>query len=149
MNIGDIRTVDVVVTYPDQPVAAAARIMRDECVGALVVLDPHDPQRRPLGMLTDRDIVRGQIEKAADLFCLTVGDIMTRNPTVIPVTTSLADAIDALTSRSVRRAPVVDGNGSLVGIVTLDDVFPALARQLAELASLIGTQNRSVNAHSR
>lgn len=143
MNIGDIRTPDVVVTYPDQPLAEAARMMRDNRVGALVVLDPHDPQRRPLGMLTDRDIVRGQIDKAADLYCLAVGDVMTRSPTVIPMGMSLSDAIDALTSRAVRRAPVVDGNGCLVGIVTLDNVLPALARQLEELASLIGTQSRA------
>jgi CBS domain-containing protein len=117
-------------------------MMRDNRVGALVVLDPHDPQRRPLGMLTDRDIVRGQVDKSADLYCLTVGDVMTRNPTVLPLGMSLSDAIDALTSRTVRRAPVVDDNGGLVGIVTLDNVLPALARHLEELARLMGTQNR-------
>jgi CBS domain-containing protein len=143
MIIGQIRTPNVVVTYPDQPLADAARTMRDSHVGALVALDKHDPQRKPLGMLTDRDIVRGQLLKGADLHCLTVGDVMTRNPLALPLDMSLSEGIVALRSRGVRRAPVVDGNGSLVGIVTLDDLLPALARNLQELAKLMGRQARS------
>jgi CBS domain-containing protein len=142
MNVGDIRAPNVLVTYPDRPLVEAARTMRESRVGALVVLDAQDPQRRPRGILTDRDIVRGQLVKAADLYCLTVGDVMTRDPVVLPLRMSLADGINALTSRAVRRAPVVDANGSLVGIVTIDNLLPALARQLQELATLMGTQNR-------
>jgi CBS domain-containing protein len=140
MIIGQIRTPNVIVTYPDRPLADAARMMRDSHVGALVVLDKHDPQRQPKGMLTDRDIVRGQLIKGADLHCLTVGDVMTRSPLVLPLDMGLSEGIEALRSRGVRRAPVVDGNGGLVGIVTLDDLLPALARNLQELAKLMGTQ---------
>ena len=143
MIIGHIRTPNVVVTYPDQPLADAARVMRDSHVGALVVLDKHDPQRLPQGFLTDRDIVRGQLLKGADLHCLTVGDVMTRNPLVLPLDMSLSEGIGALRARGVRRAPVVDGNGSLAGIVTLDDLLPALARNLQELAKLMGKQARN------
>src|SRR5882724_2914381 len=85
MIIGQIRTPNVIVTYPDRPLADAARMMRDSHVGALVVLDKHDPQRQPKGILTDRDIVRGQLIKGADLHCLTVGDVMTRSPLVLPL----------------------------------------------------------------
>jgi|SRR6185369_6750795 CBS domain-containing protein len=146
MIIGNIRTPNVAVTYPDRPLAEAARMMRESHIGALVVLDPHDPQRRPQGILTDRDIVRGQLAKGADLYCLTVGDVMTRNPLVLPLDMGLSEGIEALTSRSVRRAPVIDANGSLVGIVTLDDLFPALARNLQELAKLMGKQGRNISA---
>jgi CBS domain-containing protein len=144
MIIGEIRTANVAVSYPDQPLAEAARMMRDRHVGALVVLDMHDPQRQPQGILTDRDIVRGQLIKGADLHCLTVGDVMTRNPLVLRISMGLSEGIEALTSRGVRRAPVVDGSGSLVGIVTLDDLLPALASNLQELANLMGTQARNV-----
>jgi CBS domain-containing protein len=143
MIIGQIRTPNVVVTYPNQPLAEAARMMRDKDVGALVVLDKHDPQRQPQGILTDRDIVRGQVIKGADLHCLTVGDVMTGDPLVLRVSMSLSDGIEALRSRGVRRAPVVDANGSLVGIVTLDDLLPALARNFQDLAKLMGTQARN------
>jgi len=140
MIIEHVRTPTVVVTHADEPLAEAARIMRDKRVGALVVLDRRDPLRKPQGILTDRDIVQGQVIKGADLHCLTVGDVMTRNPLVLRLSMSLSDGIEALRSRGVRRAPVVDPNGSLVGIVTLDDLLPALASNLHELARLIGTQ---------
>jgi CBS domain-containing protein len=143
MLVDQVRTPNVVVTYPGHPLAEAARMMRDKHVGALVVLDMHDPQRQPQGILTDRDIVRGQLTKGADLHCLTVGDVMTRDPLVLRISMSLSDGIEALRSRGVRRAPVVDGNGSLMGIVTLDDLLPALASNLQELAKLMGTQARN------
>jgi CBS domain-containing protein len=140
MNIGDIRTTRVIVTHPDQPLAQAARLMRQEQVGSLVVLDPRDPQRRPIGMLTDRDIVRGQLFKGADLYCLTVGDVMSMHPLCLGIETNLAAGIDAMNARAVRRAPVTDRDGSLVGIVTLDDLLPAVAAELYELAKLIKSQ---------
>jgi len=68
---------------------------------------------------------------------------MTRNPLVLSLDMGLSEGIAALRSRGVRRAPVVDGNGGLVGIVTLDDLLPALARELQDLAELIGTQSRN------
>lgn len=140
MNIGDIRTPDVVVTYPDRPLQEAARKMRDSRVGALVVLDLNDAERRPQGILTDRDIVRGQLAKGADLHCLTVGDVMTRNPLSLPLDMGVSEAIAAMTARAVRRAPVIDGNGGLVGIVTLDNLLPAVAGELQELAKLMGAR---------
>jgi CBS domain-containing protein len=114
--------------------------MREKDVGALVVLDPQDPQRRPQGILTDRDIVLGQLSKSADLHCLTVGDVMSRDPMCLRIDMSLEESLAAMNARAVRRAPVVDGNGTLVGIVTLDDLLPAVARELQNLAKLIGSQ---------
>jgi CBS domain-containing protein len=99
-------------------------------------------------MLTDRDILRGQIAKGADLHCLTVGDVMSRDPLSLPLATSLEEAIESMNARAVRRAPVVDANGSLVGIVTLDNLLPAVARELQSLAELIGRQSKGGNDHS-
>jgi CBS domain-containing protein len=142
VNIGDLRTTRVIVTFPETPLAEAARLMRQQGVGALVVVDSHDPQRQPVGMLTDRDIVRGQHAKGADLYCLTVNDVMSRNPLTLQAEMSLAAGIEAMKFRVVRRAPVVDRHGALVGIVTLDDLLPAVAAELKGLAQLIGAQAR-------
>ncbi len=141
MTIGDIATAAVIVTYPDQPLAEAARAMREHNVGSLVVLDAHDPERRPIGMLTDRDIVRGQIDKGADLHCLTVGEVMSRDPLSLRSDMSLGEGLAALKARTVRRAPVVGPGGSLLGIVTLEDLLPAVAGELEALAKLIGEQS--------
>jgi CBS domain-containing protein len=146
MRIGDIRTAHVVVTHPVRSLVAAARLMREKHVGALVVVDADDPQRRPGGMLTDRDIVRGQVLKGADLHCLTVGDVMSRRPLCLTSEMSLAEGIDAMNSRAVRRAPVLDRKGALVGIVTLDNLLPALASELRGLAKLMGKQAHRYDA---
>jgi CBS domain-containing protein len=140
MNIGDIRSARVVVTYPDQALAEAARSMRESHVGALVVVEADDSQRQPQGILTDRDIVRGQLRKGADLYCLTVGDVMSQDPLCLRTDMSLGEGLEAMNLRAVRRAPVVDRAGSLVGIVTLDDLLPAIAAELRSLAQLMGTQ---------
>jgi CBS domain-containing protein len=140
MRIQHLYTPNARTAYKDDPLAEAARAMCNAHIGALVVVDRADPQRRPIGILTDRDIVRGELGRSADLFCLTVGEVMTPDPLLLPAALESAEAIDALNRRAVRRAPVIDASGSLVGMVTLDDLLPALAEELAELAKLMGTQ---------
>jgi CBS domain-containing protein len=140
MNIDQLRTPEVLTTTAEQALATAAALMRDGHVGALVVVDPADGKQRPIGMLTDRDIVRGQLARRADLYCLSVGDVMTPDPLTLPADMDLGSAIAALNARAVRRAPVLDRSGRLIGIVTLDDLLPAIARELSALANLMGTQ---------
>lgn len=146
MNIGNVRTTHVVVTYPDRPLAEATRLMREKHVGALVILDMTDPQRRPQGILTDRDILRGQLSKGADLHCLVVGDVMSRDPLCLRIDMTLAEGLEAMKARAVRRAPVIDRDGSLVGIITLDDLLPAVASELQDLAKLMSAQTHTGSA---
>jgi CBS domain-containing protein len=138
MRLIDICSPHVVVTYPEQPLAEAATTLRDRRVGALVVVESRDPGRRPIGIVTDRDVVRGQLAKGADLYCLIVRDVMTEKPLTLQSTQDTTEAIEALSARAVRRAPIVDSEGSLVGIVTLDDLLPALANEMLSLGELMG-----------
>jgi len=126
----------------DQPLIQAAREMLERHIGALVVVDQAHPQR-PCGLLTDRDIVSGQLARGADLNCLTVGEVMAGDLLALPQNLELAEAIEALNRRGVRRAPVIDSEGCLVGVVSLDDLLPALAQELGLLARLMSTQARS------
>ena len=142
MRVRDLYSPGAQVTQPDKALAEAARTMLDSHVGSLIVVENRGTMRRPIGILTDRDIVRGQLRLGADLFCLTVGDVMTPDPLTLTVNVGVTEAIDILHTRGVRRAPVVDGGGNLVGIITLDDLLPAVARELEELSTLIGTQAR-------
>ena len=141
VRLEDVCSPAVRIAYRDQALAEAAQGMLDSHVGALIVVE-HEDARRPVGILTDRDIVRGQLAHQADLFCLTVGDVMTPTPLSLAAELSLIAAIEKLKERGVRRAPVLDDSGALVGIVTLDDLLPAVARQLSELADLMGLQAR-------
>ena len=140
MKIAELCTHPVVVAFPDQSLAVAAREMRAHDIGALVVVVRDDT--RPIGILTDRDIVRGQVNQCADLRCLSVGEVMTRQPLCIRSDAELSEAIAALASRAVRRAPVIDAEGALVGIVTLDDLLPAIAQQVSELADTVTPRQR-------
>ena len=137
MKIADVSTVMVRVGHPDQPLADAARTMRDYAVGALVIVERNDARRRPVGILTDRDIVRGQLVKAADLHCLLVRDVMTANPLTLSSSLEFFEAIEALNARAVRRAPLVDADGSLTGIISLDDLLPVVANEFQSLAHLL------------
>jgi CBS domain-containing protein len=147
MRVQDLYSPAAKVTGPDQPLAEAARTMLESHVGSLIVVDG-GKGGKPIGILTDRDIVRGQLRLAADLFCLTVGDVMSADPLIIRATAGMTEAIVAMRTRVVRRAPVVDGFGNLLGIITLDDLLPAVARELEELAGLIGSQARHERALS-
>jgi CBS domain-containing protein len=95
---------------------------------------------KPLGILTDRDIVCGQLDRAGDLHCLVVGDVMTRDPLTVRAELEVTEAIRALSARGVRRAPVVDSSGALIGVVTLDDLLPEVAQQLNALAGVASAQ---------
>jgi CBS domain-containing protein len=140
MKILEVSSAPVFVAYPEQPLAAAAEEMRTRGVGALVVVDPRASAQRPVGILTDRDIVCGQLAKSADLYCLTVADVMTCDLLTLSCDATLTVAIQELSTRGVRRAPVVDDTGVLIGMITLDDLLPVLAQELHELADIASLQ---------
>lgn len=94
-------------------------------------------------MITDRDIVRAQLEQTADLSRLSAGGIMTRNPLVVSEEESVGGAIAHLRARGVRRAPVVALDGALVGLISADDLLAHVAHKLIGLAEIVGRQ-RSV-----
>jgi CBS domain-containing protein len=142
MRVRDLYSPGPQVVRPDQALAEAARTMLENHVGSLVVVETRATSRRPVGIVTDRDIVRGQLRLGADLFCLTVGEVMTPEPLTISAHAGATEAIASLRGRGVRRAPVVDSAGNLMGVVALDDLLPEVARELEGLSMLLGTQAR-------
>jgi CBS domain-containing protein len=142
MKIGDICSRDVFVVNENEPLAKAVREMDARHVGAIVVVEKVDGGTRPVGIVTDRDVLRGQFNRNADLFCLTVGDVMTNQPFTLREDCDVANAVELMSARVVRRAPVVDKLGNLIGIVSFDDLLPAIAENLAAVAKLVGTQAR-------
>lgn len=142
MNVGEVCSRVVYLVKPDEPLATAVAEMRKRHVGALVVVEQTPEWVRPIGIVTDRDAVCGQLVRGADLFCLTVGEVMTPNPFTLPEDTDITTAIRRMSARTVRRAPVVSATGDLVGIVSVDDLLPIVAEEIGALARLLGTQAR-------
>ena len=135
MRIKDICSRVVVVASPDTDLREAARLMRDHHVGALVVVDSRDGARRPIGIVTDRDIVVAVVAAAGvRLESLSVTDVMSRDLVVAQESVGVFEAVDLMQDRGARRLPVVDGEGRLVGIITLEDVLRMVAGELTALA---------------
>lgn len=137
MKVGEICSRNVLAMGADEPLAACARQMRDRDVGSAVIVDKAQGFARPVGIVTDRDALRGQFDRCADLYCLSTGDVMSTDLLVLKEDTDVADAVERMSRRAVRRAPVVSTGGELVGIVSFDDLLPVIAAQISSIAALI------------
>lgn len=134
MRIADVCTRYAIDVPSDATVRDAARQMRSSHVGALVVVEPAAGGRKPVGILTDRDIVIGVVAPDVDPDAIEVGDIMSRELATCRDDEDVFDAISRMRHRGLRRLPVVDAAGLLVGMLTADDVLGAVAAELGDLS---------------
>lgn len=142
MNLGEICNRTVVFAYRQMPLKEAALLMRQEHVGSLVVVEETDHGRVPVGMLTDRDMVIAVVAKDVDAGILNVGEVMSENVATVREADGMFDALRLLRSRGIRRVPVTNADGGLVGILTIDDVLEVLADQLGEIVQAIGNERK-------
>jgi CBS domain-containing protein len=136
MNIGELCQRDVVTVRAGDEIVAAARLLRDQHIGYLVVVEPQIAAETvaPIGVLTDRDIVVAVIARDVDARSLRVEDVMTREPLLLGESETLENALREMRRRGVRRAPVVGDSGQLVGVVSLDDLLAVLAGELRDVS---------------
>jgi CBS domain-containing protein len=133
--VRDLCSPQVVTAEPGASLREAALQMRNQHVGALVVVEKKDGVARPVGILTDRDIVVAVIAvPGARPEGIRVGDAMTTELATAREDDGLFEAVQRMSERSVRRLPVVGADGGLKGIVTLDDVLRVLGAELGQLA---------------
>jgi len=140
MTIGTICSRDLCVTRRGAALTAAVESMSKRHVGAIVVVEESVTGPKPIGIITDRDVVCGQVNPPRDLFCLSVEDVMTSDVFTLEESCEIPEAVARMSERGVRRAPVVDRHGSLVGIISTDDLLPRLAATLGSLAELMRVQ---------
>ena len=120
---GDVMRPALSTVEPEDHAAAAAYLMRHAHATALVVVDD-ERAKRPLGLITEADIVRAVADKK-NLEQVRIRDLMTTNPTVITVDTSVREAAESMLAGHFRHLPVV-GDAGLIGIVGISDVCRAL-----------------------
>lgn len=137
ITAGEIASRVVIAADTETTVAAAARLMRDQHVGALVVIEDTKPRERAIGIVTDRDLVIEVLAMGLDPRTITVGDIMSSDLATVKTTESALDAAALMRSRGVRRLPVLDPAGRVVGILALDDLVELIADQLGEMARAV------------
>ncbi|HNA69510.1 MAG TPA: CBS domain-containing protein [Nitrosomonas sp.] len=143
MSIGGICNRKVVVMQREETIAEAAKLMRDQHVGSVLIVDEQDGKRVPVGIVTDRDLVVEVIAPELDADAITVGDIMMTGFAVVKEETGVFEAIQYMRTKGIRRLPVVDAEERLIGIVTLDDLLILLAEELDALAKLVAREQQN------
>ena len=142
MAVGEICNREVVITEKALSVVNVARLMREHHVGDLVVVETRDGRKHPVGIVTDRDIVVEVVAAGVNPDLLKVGDIMGPEVATVRESEGLFEALRYMRGKGVRRMPVVDGAGGLVGILTMDDLLSLLAEEMTELAKLVSHERQ-------
>jgi signal-transduction protein with cAMP-binding, CBS, and nucleotidyltransferase domain len=132
MRIGELARSDVVTVPLDASLVTVAETMRDAGVGSVVVMDAGKPR----GIVTDRDLVVYGLADDADPTSSTAKTVMEEDLFTVDVNQDVFTTTVEMRERAVRRVPVLD-DGSLAGIITLDDLLVVLAEELAALAAVI------------
>lgn len=141
MNVGKICEHPAVCIGVGASLVDAAERMCAEGVGTLVVTRRVAERRFVVGILTDRDILRAQLQGTGDLSQLSIEDAMTRDPLLVSTDEEVVDVVSKLLARGVRRAPLVDELGEPRSVLSIDDLLQHLARQLGAMAAVVGAQS--------
>lgn len=142
MKVGDICKRAVIAVDNTMDITAASELMRLHHVGFLIVYKLGDDLRRPIGVLTDRDIVIEVIAKKVDPASITVDDLMTRQPLVADESEQLSDVLQAMRMAGIRRVPVVDARGALAGVVAIDDAFDVITGFMCDITGSVKNEQR-------
>lgn len=135
MRIGDVMTPNPQTVQPGDTLQSAAQLMDELNVGVLPVVDGG----QLAGILTDRDIVVRSTSTGQDPRSAKVADAMTTDARTLAVDASVEDAVDIMEEHQLRRVPVVDASGTLVGIVSLGDLAAAGTPEAADALEAIST----------
>jgi CBS domain-containing protein len=135
MSVGAICIRSTQIASPEESVRAVARRMAAAGVGTVVVVEG---ARRPVGILTDRDIALRCVAEGRDPDATRVGAVMTTPVTCIRESTPIETALSRMAGIHARRLAVVDDEQRLVGILALDDVLELLAEESATIGRLVG-----------
>lgn len=118
---------------PDATCTAAARLMREANVGAVVVAEG----TKPLGLVTDRDLAVRVVAEGRDPQQVRLAEVMSGEPIFLSERRSVASVIAVMRDLAIRRVMVVDEGGDLIGVISLDDLLMRTAEDLGGLAETI------------
>jgi CBS domain-containing protein len=136
MRVNELAT-SVVSIAADATVMDAAQLMWQRRVGLLVVVEPPSGRQIPIGVLTDRDIVVSVIAPGIDPGVIEVGDVMTSPVRTCNARDDLFDALRSMQLHGLRRLPVLDGEDSVCGLLSIDDIIAAIGPNAADLVTVL------------
>lgn len=143
MLAGEYCSRDVVIIGMTDTVMQAAKLMREHHVGDVLVVALNNGKRTPVGILTDRDIVVDVLAKYENFNDLIIQDIVTNKLITVYEKDDLMIAIKKMRLNGVRRIPVVNSIGELVGILSVDDILDVITEQLMDIGQLFAVETNN------
>jgi CBS domain-containing protein len=136
MTIGLICNRDTVIARPHESLHRVAQLMREHHVGSVVIVKDAPAGVTAIGVLTDRDLVVEVLAKNLDPQSVTVGDIMSHELVTAQENDGIWITIKRMRSQGIRRMPVLNEHGVLMGIISVDDLMELLAGEFTDLVKL-------------
>ena len=115
---------------PEDNITEVVRIMKERNVGSVLVCDE---LKKPVGIITDRDLVLRCMAEHKDYHACSARDLMTPSPRTVRDQDGIFDCINAMRDSQVRRIPVVDSQGKALGIVSFGDILGILSKEFGNL----------------
>lgn len=141
VRVEDVIQTDVATVQRDTPIATISAEMAEKNVGDVVVVE--DDGKTPVGIVTDRKIALA-VEQTQDIDKHTAEELIDGDLVTGTTEMTVFDALDRLSKENFRRLPIVDQDGNLQGIVTLDDILILMGNQLQTAVDVIGAQANRV-----
>ncbi len=146
MAIGEVCNRQVTIVDIEDSVEDAVNLMRRHHVGDVIVTRGESVGNVPVGIVTDRDIVIEVLAEKVETTALGVKDVMGAELVTARDTDSIADTIKRMRTKGVRRMPVINADGALIGIFTLDDAIDLICELLGDV---VGTMKSGFNRERR
>lgn len=137
MLAGEYCNRDVVIVGRKDSIIKAAQLMRKEHVGDVLVVESRNGERIPVGILTDRDIVIEVIAEETPLDSITIEDVMSYKLVTSKEDDDLMTTIKRMRMNGIRRIPIVNQAGGLIGVLSVDDVLDVITEQLMDVDQII------------
>jgi CBS domain-containing protein len=139
ITVSDFMTRKVKTIMENETMRQACKLMYQDNIGSIVILKDTDDQDATstkkeiaMGMVTERDIAR-MVGFSAKFFAdMPVSEVMTKPLITINPNTSVKDAVSLMEQKDIRRLPVIDDKGQMVGIITAKDIFKAVMKTFKE-----------------
>ena len=140
MSIGQFCNRSAVIVRRHDSIAATAKLMRENHVGSVIVVAEHAGVVKPVGIVTDRDLVLEVLAAELDPEIVTIGDLIAYELVTAEEHDGVWETIQRMRIKGVRRMPVLDANGALVGIISVDDLLEILAAELSEVTKVLARE---------
>jgi len=136
IGVSKIMSKDVKTEAQNQNIFAVSKIMSDNDIGSVVIVDNLD-KKNPVGIVTERDILRILGSLKPDLLHTPIKELMTHP--IIPLSSqaTISDALGIMHEKKIRRVPIVDKDNNMVGIVTENDIFKFLMKNKDLLCAIV------------